>query len=264
MTCPIFTRSEESLPPLPRGAPHTRCAVEPIAGRPLAGHGHERETPRRRNAGPHPPNGPGCEGSYIRPLRRPSPRRPSCPPLPPPPPFLQPHSCRCVGRTPALQPRAHAPVAPPPTPTGKGERAAVDWGGGAAGTAKEGRLRGVGGGRGGGPIGRVRLLSHLTGRAGAAKSGSTATRPNSSRADHRCSTVHTSSTPPWAYPPQGGKRRGEEGGWHWCRAPRVGTDTEADADAFAVSSCGRVRRGFHCGGVQRGLQQPKTWSAAAL
>lgn len=121
MTCPIFTGSGESLPPLPRGAPHTRCAVEPSAGPPVAGHGHERGTPRRRNAGSHPPNGPGCEDSYIRPPFLPPPSL--LPPLPPPP--LPPAALVQVCRShPYATSTCTRPRCPPATPAGRGERAA--------------------------------------------------------------------------------------------------------------------------------------------
>lgn len=266
MTCPIFTGSGESLPPLPRGAPHTRCAVEPSAGPPVAGHGHERGTPRRRNAGSHPPNGPGCEDSYIRPPFLPPPSL--LPPLPPPP--LPPAALVQVCRShPYATSTCTRPRCPPATPAGRGERAACHPA--APCTGPQGPLRiGValrgeppkkgacrGGGGVGGPPRSVRLLSHLTGRAGTATSGSTATRPNSSPAEQRCSAY-------WTYPPQGGKRRGEEGDWHWCRAPTLVLTQRRMRAPLPCPPAGG------CGGASTVAEwkecssSPRLWSAAAL
>lgn len=260
MTCPIFTGSGESLPPLPRGAPHTRCAVEPSAGPPVAGHGHERGTPRRRNAGSHPPNGPGCEDSYIRPPFLPPPSL--LPPLPPPP--LPPAALVQVCRShPYATSTCTRPRCPPATPAGRGERAACHPAAPCTGPQgplrigvalrgeppKKGACRGGGGGWGTPKERPFAQPSHRTCWHSNKRVHGDPTQQQSSGTAMQCILDIPAA--------RGEEERGG-GGLALVSSPHVGTDTEADAGTSAVPSCGWVRRGFHCGRVERVQQQPKT------
>lgn len=194
--------------------------------------------------------------------RRSSPRRPSCPPSRPPP-FLQPHSCRCVGPTPTLHPRAHAPVAPrprrreggsvppatPPRPA-LGHRGRCGLGWRCGGNRQRRALAGGGGGGWGTPKERpFAQPSHRTCWHSNKRVHGDPTQQQSSGTAMQCILDIPAA--------RGEEERGG-GGLALVSSPHVGTDTEADAGTSAVPSCGWVRRGFHCGRVERVQQQPKT------